>query len=211
MKVQKLNEAYDYKEATNPGRGACCPTAADYTDWIQQALDNIDDPKFTKSCNNQLSYCAKNLLDCKQEFENFNNYWNERFPAMMDYLDNQLSMIPKEIIASLNSNVVEEALSDRIRKGDLEHTGHDDWTDVYGAEEDGTKIQFQDTVGNSYQARTKTNRWGKPYIDGIYDKHPKEFTSTWGRVWDKGEFLKDFRGPKYQVRAEMAKYLDSKK
>ena len=55
------------------------------------------------------------------------------------------------------------------------------------------------------------NRWGKPYIDGIYDKHPKEFTSTWGRVWDKGEFKKDFRGPKYQVRAEMAKYLDSKK
>ena len=210
MKVQKLNEAYDYPEATNPGRGNCAPTAVDYTRWIKQALDHMGDPKFDAIVDTQLKDCAKNLIDSKQEFENFNAYWSERFPAMIDFLDKQLEMIPKEIIVSLSPDVVEEDLSDRIRKGDLEHTGHDDWTDVYSAEEDGVKVQFQDTVGNSYQARTKKDRWGKSYIDGIYDKHPKEFTSTWGRVWDNGEFKKDIRGPKYQVRAEMAKYLDSK-
>lgn len=211
MKVQKLNEAYDYPEATNPGRGNCAPTAVDYNRWIEQALEYLGDAKLDAAAKTQLTDCARNILDCKQEFENFNRYWNERFPAMIDFLDNQLNMIPREIIASLNSDVVEEGLSDRIRKGDLEHTGHDDWTDVYGAEEDGVKVQFQDTVGREYQARTKLDRWGKPYVDGIHDKQPKEFTSTWGRVWDNGEFKKDIRGPKYQVRAEMAKYLDSKK
>lgn len=210
MKVQKLNEAYNYPEATNPGRGNCAPTAVDYTRWIQQALDHMGDPKFGAIVDTQLKDCAKSLLDSKQEFENFNAYWNERFPAMIDFLDKQLEMIPRDIIANLDTSM-DEGLSDKIRKGELDHIGHDDWTDVYSAEEDGVKVQFQDTVGNSYQARTKKDRWGKSYIDGIYDKHPKEFTSTWGRVWDNGEFKKDIRGPKYQVRAEMAKYLDSKK
>lgn len=206
MKVQKLNEALDFTDATMPGRGACCPTAIDMMKMIEEGLKYINDPEYSKPARNQLKYCAKALCDNKQSFENFNAYWEERFPAMISYLDEQLELIPREIIAGMN-----EDLSDRIRKGELDHTGHDDWTDVYSAEEDGVKVQFQDTVGNSYQARTKKDRWGKSYIDGIYDKHPKEFTSTWGRVWDNGEFKKDIRGPKYQVRAEMAKYLDSKK
>lgn len=203
MKVQKLNEAYDYKEATNPGRGACCPTAADYTDWIQQALDNIDDPRYTKSCNNQLSYCAKNLLDCKQEFENFNNYWNERFPAMMEYLDNQLSMIPSDMLASLSS--VNEDLSHRIRKNDLE--GGDG---SYWASEDNIDIDIQDREEHTHEFGTTTNQWGRSFIGDKKNKQPKVASKTWGRVWKDGKFDRSFEGPKYQVRAEMAKYLDNK-
>lgn len=210
MKVQKLIESVQYKEAENPGRGACCPTVPDYSDWIDDALAHINDAEYTKPATNQLVYCAKILLDAKQSIENFNIYWQQRYAAMIEFIDNQVERIPGDIIGSLN-DVVDEGLSDRIRKGELEHTGHDDWTDVFSAEEDGVKVQFQDTVGNSYQARTKKDRWGNSYIDGIYDKHPKEFTSTWGRVWDNGKFKKDIRGPKYQVRAEMAKYLDGKK
>lgn len=209
MKVQKLNEAYDYPEATNPGRGNCAPTAFDYTHWIKQALDHMGDPKFEVIADTQLKDCAKSLLDCKQEFENFNAYWNERFPAMIDFLDKQLAMIPREIIAGSAPDVVEEDLSDRIRKGTLDSN---DAGDTFGAEEDGVQIELQDRERHTHEMRTGVNRWGRKYIDGQYNKQPRVATQTWGRVWDKnsGEF-KQFEGPKYQVRAEMAKYLDSKK
>lgn len=211
MKVQKLNEAFNFGDANVAGRGACSPTAIDVMKTISDAIAYLNDDKYDKIARSQLKYCAETLLDNKQSFENFNDYWQERFPAMINLIDSQLEKIPNDIITSVGADSMEEDLSDRIRKGELDHTGHDDWMDVYSAEEDGVKVQFQDTVGNSYQARTNKDRWGNSYIDGIYDKHPKEFTSTWGRVWDNGEFKKDIRGPKYQVRAEMAKYLDSKK
>ena len=207
MKVQKLNEALDFKEADVPGRGACCPTAIDMNALIQDALAHIDDPKYIRPATNQLRWCAESLLDNKQSFENFNNYWNERFPAMIDYLDRQLEMIPKNIISSLRPDVVEEDLSDRIRKGTLDSNAYGD---TFGAEEDGVQIELQDRESHTHEFKTAKNQWGRSYVVGQYNKQPRVATKTWGRVWKDGKFDKSFEGPKYQVRAEMAKYLDSK-
>ena len=208
MKVQKLNEAYDYPEATSPGRGNCAPIAVDYNRWIKQALKHLGDAKLDAAAKTQLTDCAKRILACKQKFEDFNNYWNERFPAMIDFLDSQLEMIPREIIANLG-NDMDESLSDRIRKGTLDSNAAGD---TFGAEEDGVQIELQDRERHTHEMKTGVNKWGRKYIDGAYNKQPRVATQTWGRVWDKnsGDF-KQFEGPKYQVRAEMAKYLDSKK
>jgi hypothetical protein len=48
-------------------------------------------------------------------------------------------------------------------------------------------------------------------MTGFRNKHPKVSSQTWGRAWDKrtGE-VTQFSGPKYKVRADMARYLDSK-
>lgn len=203
MKVQKLNEALEFTNATMPGRGACCPTAVDMMKMIQEGLQYMNDPEYSKSARNQLKYCAKALWDSKQSFENFNAYWEERFPAMISYLDEQLDMIPREVIIGMN-----EDLSDKIRKGQLDHT---DDVDTFSAEEDGVQIQLQDREKHTHEFGTTTNQWGRSFIGDQLNKAPKVATQTWGRVWKDGKFDKSFEGPKYQVRAEMAKYLDSKK
>ena len=203
MKVQKLNESLDFGDSLEPGRGACCPTAIDMNNLIDDALNHIDNPKYTKPATNQLRWCAKSLVDNKETFENFNNYWNERFPAMIDYLDSQLSKIPSSIIATISS--IDEGLSDRIRKNDLE--GGDG---SYWASEDDIDIDIQDREEHTHEFGTTTNQWGRSFIGDKKNKQPKVASKTWGRVWKDGKFDKSFEGPKYQVRAEMAKYLDSK-
>lgn len=99
-----------------------------------------------------------------------------------------------------------EDLSDRIRKNDLEF---DDSIDAWHAEEDGTEIQLQDRESHTHEFRTAENQWGRSYVAGQYNKQPKVASSTWGRVWKDGDLVKQFEGPKYQVRADMAKYLDA--
>lgn len=205
MKVQKLNEALDFGDAAMPGRGACCPTAVDMMNLIDDALNHIDDPKYTKPATNQLKWCAKSIIDNKQSFENFNAYWEERFPSMIDYLDSQLSKIPSSIIATISS--MDEGLSDRIRKGTLDHN---DAMDTFGAEEDDVQIELQDRERHTHEFGTTTNQWGRSFVGDQLNKQPRVATQTWGRVWKDGKFDKSFEGPKYQVRAEMAKYLDSK-
>lgn len=99
-----------------------------------------------------------------------------------------------------------EDLSDRIRKNDLEY---DDEIDAYLASEGDTQIQFQDREQHTHEFKTKTNQWGRNFVDGQYNKQPKVASHTWGRVWKDGQLVKQAEGPKYQVRAEIAKYLDT--
>lgn len=99
-----------------------------------------------------------------------------------------------------------EDLSDRIRKDDLEY---DDTIDAWTASEGDTEIQFQDREQHTHEFKTKTNQWGRNFIDGQYNKQPKVASHTWGRVWKDGQLVKQAEGPKYQVRAEIAKYLDA--
>lgn len=99
-----------------------------------------------------------------------------------------------------------EDLSDRIRKDDLEY---DDSIDAWTASEGDTQIQFQDREQHTHEFKTKTNQWGRNFVDGQYNKQPKVASHTWGRVWKDGQLVKQAEGPKYQVRAEIAKYLDA--
>lgn len=107
---------------------------------------------------------------------------------------------------SKSFDMFDEDLSDRIRKNDLDH--NDDMT-VFSAEEDGIEIQLQDRETHTHEFRTEKNRWGRSYVAGQYNKQPKVASNTWGRVWKDGELVKQFEGPKYKVRADMAKYLDA--
>lgn len=107
---------------------------------------------------------------------------------------------------SSSFDIALEDLSDRIRKDDLEY---DDSIDAWTASEGDTQIQFQDREQHTHEFKTKTNQWGRNFIDGQYNKQPKVASHTWGRVWKDGELVKQAEGPKYQVRAEIAKYLDA--
>lgn len=205
MKVQKLNEALNFGDANVAGRGACSPTAIDVMKTISDAIAYLNDDKYDKIARSQLKYCAETLLDNKQSFENFNDYWQERFPAMINLIDSQLEKIPAKIIASVGFDSMEEDLSDRIRKNDLEG---DDGS--YWASEDNIDIDIQDRERHTHEFGSITNQWGRSFVGNQLNKQPKVATQTWGRVWKNGKFDKSFEGPKYQVRAEMAKYLDSK-
>lgn len=95
--------------------------------------------------------------------------------------------------------VDEGKLADRVRKNDLDY---DEETDSVFAKDDDKDImvQFQDRENDTYFISGKD---GKP----SGEKHPRVSSQTWGRVWNKGN-VKHFRGPKYVVRKDVAKYLD---
>lgn len=99
-----------------------------------------------------------------------------------------------------------EDLSDRIRSNDLEY---DDTLDAWTASQGNIEVQFQDREQRTHEFRTKKNQWGRSYVDGQYNKQPKVASHTWGRVWKDGNLVKQSEGPKYQVRADIAKYLDA--
>lgn len=101
---------------------------------------------------------------------------------------------------------VEEGLSDRIRSNDLEY---DDSIDAWTASQGNTEIQLQDREFHTHEFRSAKNSYGRSYIDGQYNKRPRVSSMTWGRVWKDDKLVKQFEGPKYQVRADMAKYLDA--
>ncbi len=105
-------------------------------------------------------------------------------------------------------DVDESVLGDKIRKGDLEY---DDDVDGLKAEHDGVEVEFQDRETHSWHGlELKTNKYGGQYLGGNLEKHPRVSSNTIARVWDKntGDF-KRFEGSKYEVRKEVADYLDS--
>jgi hypothetical protein len=100
---------------------------------------------------------------------------------------------------------LEEDISSRIRKNNLEGGEGSYW-----ASEDGIDIDIQDREEHTHEFGTTTNQWGATFIGDKKNRRPKVATKTWGRIWKDGKFDKSFEGSKYGVRAEMAKYLDSK-
>lgn len=204
MKIEKLNVLLNESlsdDALNPGVGLGSPTAVDCRMYIEEALDALNDKKYRNMARDQLEHYAQTILKSKQKFEDFDNYWAERYPAMINLLDSQLDKIPSDIIAGLTS--MEEGMSDRIRKNDLEGGDGNYW-----ASEGDVDIDIQDREKHTHEFGTTTNRWGKKFIGDPLNKHPKVSTNTWGRIWKNGKFDRSFEGPKYQVRAQMAKYLD---
>lgn len=106
---------------------------------------------------------------------------------------------------------LEEDLASDIRKGRLNKAYADEHNANYDAEDDNHYIQFQDHEMHTHEVRTEKDRWGNTYMAGMKNRHPRVASQSWGRAWDKrtGE-VTQFSGPKYKVRADMAKYLDSK-
>lgn len=157
---------------------------------------------------------ARCLTD--DELRTISNYLCELYPeGMSDTAINDFFWFEEDTIAEwlgydsfdeiYNRDALDESLSDRIRKGNLDYDGEND---SHYAEENGTHVQFQDREQHTHEFRTEKNRWGKSYVAGKYNKQPKVSSHTWGRVWKDGVLDKSFEGPKYQVRADVAKYLD---
>lgn len=107
----------------------------------------------------------------------------------------------------------DKEIANRIRKGKLRHGNslvdypykEDDVADAdaydpsFGFEwdeDEDTMIQIQDVESELYEPS---------------EKHPRTKSHSWGRIWKKGELDKQFEGPKYKVRQDMAKYLDESK
>ena len=111
----------------------------------------------------------------------------------------------KSALMSCADDVLAEDLADRIRKNELDDEGDD----TYSAEEGDVKIQFQDRELHTHELRTGVNQYGGKYISGQRNRQPKVASNTWGRVWQGDNLVKQVKAPKYQARAELAKYLDS--
>lgn len=87
---------------------------------------------------------------------------------------------------------MDESVSDDIRKNNLKY---DDDVDGWYTTDGNTEVQFQDRETHTHNAKY-------PHAQ------PKTSTNTWGRVWKDGKLDKQFEGPKYKVRQDVARYLD---
>lgn len=134
------------------------------------------------------------------------DYWEENKgdDPVLDEYDNMDEWI-NDTLAHMTlcdncDGVCDEDLSSDIRKGKLKH---DDEIDAEYAKDGDTEVQFQDRGMNTMAYDSKTNRW--------LDKQPRTASHTWGRVWKDGKMVKSMEGPKYQVRQDMARFLDGNK
>ena len=105
------NEAWEYNDATTPGIGACAPTVGDWSSGIKGALKHIDNPLEGNLARKSLKRYIEQLKDQLQEVENFNKYWTARYPAMIDYIDSQLTLIPADLLNELEADTVQEAVA----------------------------------------------------------------------------------------------------
>lgn len=96
-------------------------------------------------------------------------------------------------------NIVDESLSDDIRKGNLDY---DDEIDAHYKKNGNVEVQFQDRSSNTHIQRNPKDRSSK------FEKHPRVSSNTWGRVWKDGNLVKSVEDSKYGARQEIAKYLD---
>lgn len=114
-----------------------------------------------------------------------------------DYEDYDESLNLKYESISINpfnphKTSLNESLLDRLV---LDELPHKDDTNSFYDEEDGIAIDIQDREEHEHSMRGP-KRWASPKVR----------TKTWGRIWKDGN-VEHFHGPKYSVRADMAKRL----
>lgn len=141
--TKEVNEAIDFGDPTNMGIGACTPLAPDYTKLINDYVKHFnDDPREHDLMVKSLARFAEGLEDAKESVENFNRYWTERYPLMIQYLDSQLELIPEEVFTGKSfPEQLEEATAvaepkKRVRSAnEVKHQGdyssEDLWLAVY--------------------------------------------------------------------------------
>ena len=87
-----------------------------------------------------------------------------------------------------------EDLANRVRKNDLEW---DDEIEASYAEDGDVAVQFQDRETLTHEVT--------PYRS----RRPRVSSNTWGRIWKNGDLVYNERGPKYKVRDDIIKKLNS--
>lgn len=133
-----IKEAMEFGDPANMGRGACTPLALDYHKMISQYVNHYgENEKMTHIIKETLKGFVKDLEDNKQTINNFNQYWSERYPLMIKYIDDQIALIPEEML----KEELEEATAvaepkKRIRSAnEIQHEGdyssEDLWLAVY--------------------------------------------------------------------------------
>lgn len=138
LKKMKLSEsifeeAVEFGDPKEMGRGVCAPIVPNYTRTIKQAISNLDTPETKDIAETNLRRYLHTLMDVKQSVENFNAYWTERYPAAIDYIDKQIALVPSKVLTSSTSQDVSEAVSSSKQQyfvGDSE-TGR-----IYNSEKD---------------------------------------------------------------------------
>lgn len=110
MKKMHLSEAVDFGDPREFGRGPCCPTVPNFKRTIENAVAALDDERTRNLAMKELRRYIYQLADYRQSVDNFNEFWKERYPACIDYLDSQLTIIPADILNQLMG--IKEALVD---------------------------------------------------------------------------------------------------
>ena len=202
MKIQKLNESVNRRPNRKPLReGLMIVTETDLTDF-----------EFWSGARDR----ARCMTD--DELRTVANYLCELYPeGMSDTAINDFFWFEEDTIAEwlgydsfdeiYNRDDMDESLSGRIRKGNLDYNGYND---SHYTEENGVNVQFQDRETRTDEFKTAKNQWGRSYVAGKINRQPKVASNTHGRIWKDGVLDKSFEGPKYQVRADVARYLDNK-
>lgn len=112
MKAEKIHlseslfeEAVTFEEPTSMGRGACAPLVSDFRRTIKEYVSELEtaDPEEVGLLKGTLRRYVKQLLDQKQSIENFDEYWAQRYPACIDFVDSQLQLLGDSLLRELLS------------------------------------------------------------------------------------------------------------
>ena len=133
-----IKEAMEFGDPANMGRGACTPLALDYHRMISEYVKHYgQEEKMTSHIKEALKGFVADLEDNRQTINNFNQYWSERYPLMMKYIDDQIALIPEEMLAEeLEEAVAVAEPKKRTRSpNEVKHQGdyssEDLWLAVY--------------------------------------------------------------------------------
>lgn len=96
-----------------------------------------------------------------------------------------------------------KGIADKIRKNKLNREVRFDDNVNYSAKDKHYSVQFQDVDSNTNEIRQLDDGRLKQV-----NRQPKVKSHSWGRVWKDGDLVANVKGPKYKVRADIAKELD---
>lgn len=112
---EEIKEALDFGDSLIMGRGACAPTVPDYSKVLREYVTELEDADEREAnlLKKGIKRFVSQLFDEKQTIENFNDYWTKRYPAAIEFIDNQVAIIPdallKELLSDTSVNVNESA------------------------------------------------------------------------------------------------------
>lgn len=132
MKKMHLSEAVDFGNPMEFGRGPCVPIVHNYTRTIKDAVEGLRDPKTANLAKSALSRYAYQLMDAKMSVDNFNTYWQARYPASMDYIEKQLALIPDDVLKS-TGEMKELKLSESLFEDATEEGKFDKYIGQFGS------------------------------------------------------------------------------
>lgn len=119
----EMTEAYEFGGADQMGRAQCSPLVPDFSKSIKDYIKHHgEDPRYDKIIEKSLKGFVEKLQDSKQEVENFNSYWKKRYPLLIQYIDEQIALIPFDVIdidestnesVSKRKHIIKEAVAER--------------------------------------------------------------------------------------------------